>query len=72
MVTFGSCNDCHTPWKFNPEKRAPEPDMTRMLSGHPVPDSLQAGIAKGNDGLAAQMKQVREAREVKAASLASR
>lgn len=36
LVTFGSCNDCHTPWKFNPQTHAPEPDMSRMLSGHPV------------------------------------
>lgn len=27
------CNDCHTPWKMGPQ--GPEPDMTRMLSGHP-------------------------------------
>ena len=29
----GGCNDCHTPWKMGPN--GPEPDMTRMLSGHP-------------------------------------
>jgi mono/diheme cytochrome c family protein len=33
LVTFGGCNDCHTPWKLGP--KGPEPDMTRMLSGHP-------------------------------------
>ena len=27
------CNDCHTPFHMTP--RGPEPDMTRMLSGHP-------------------------------------
>jgi hypothetical protein len=27
------CNDCHTPYKMG--KNGPEPDMTRMLSGHP-------------------------------------
>ena len=27
------CNDCHTPFQMAP--RGPEPDMTRMLSGHP-------------------------------------
>ena len=32
VTTFG-CNDCHTPWKLGPN--GPEPDMTRMLSGHP-------------------------------------
>jgi mono/diheme cytochrome c family protein len=33
LVTLASCNDCHTPWKLGP--KGPEPDMTRMLSGHP-------------------------------------
>ena len=33
LVTVGGCNDCHTPWKNGPN--GPEPDMTRMLSGHP-------------------------------------
>ena len=33
LVTVGSCNDCHTPFKMGPN--GPEPDMTRMLSGHP-------------------------------------
>ncbi|HKV98345.1 MAG TPA: c-type cytochrome [Vicinamibacterales bacterium] len=33
IVTAGGCNDCHTPWKMGPN--GPEPDMTRMLSGHP-------------------------------------
>ncbi len=35
LVAFGSCNDCHTPWKFDPAIGAPVPDMSRMLSGHP-------------------------------------
>ena len=35
LVTLGSCNDCHTPWKFNPQTHAPEPDMSLMLAGHP-------------------------------------
>ena len=41
LVTFGGCNDCHTPWVFNKEFNMPVPDMTRMLSGHPAgtPDS---------------------------------
>jgi hypothetical protein len=34
LVTIMGCNDCHTPWKMGPQG-APEPDMTRMLSGHP-------------------------------------
>jgi len=33
LVTIGGCNDCHTPWKMGP--KGPEPDMSRMLSGHP-------------------------------------
>jgi mono/diheme cytochrome c family protein len=33
MVTVGGCNDCHTPLKTGPN--GPEPDMSRMLSGHP-------------------------------------
>ncbi len=33
LVKIMGCNDCHTPWKLGPN--GPEPDMTRMLSGHP-------------------------------------
>ena len=33
LVTIAGCNDCHTPLKDGPA--GPEPDMTRMLSGHP-------------------------------------
>jgi hypothetical protein len=33
LVEIGGCNDCHTPWKMGPN--GPEPDMSRMLSGHP-------------------------------------
>jgi len=33
LVTFGGCNDCHTPLKLTP--KGPVPDMERMLSGHP-------------------------------------
>ena len=33
LVATTGCNDCHTPWKMGP--KGPEPDMTRMLSGHP-------------------------------------
>ena len=33
LVDIMSCNDCHTPMKMGPN--GPEPDMTRMLSGHP-------------------------------------
>ena len=46
-MTIASCNDCHTPFKLGP--KGPEPDMTRMLSGHPEglvmppPPKLPAG-----------------------------
>ena len=33
LVTTSGCNDCHTPWIMGP--KGPEPDMSRMLSGHP-------------------------------------
>ncbi len=33
LVTVMVCNDCHTPMKMGP--KGPEPDMSRMLSGHP-------------------------------------
>jgi hypothetical protein len=34
LVLIGGCNDCHTPWKMG--ENGPEPDMSRMLSGHPA------------------------------------
>jgi hypothetical protein len=34
LVTIGGCNDCHTPLKMG--AKGPEPDMSRMLSGHPA------------------------------------
>ena len=33
LVRIGGCHDCHTPLKMGP--KGPEPDMTRMLAGHP-------------------------------------
>jgi hypothetical protein len=33
LVTIGACHDCHTPFKMG--ANGPEPDMARMLSGHP-------------------------------------
>jgi len=33
IVQSGGCNDCHTPLRMG--QNGPEPDMTRMLSGHP-------------------------------------
>ena len=40
LVTVAGCNDCHTPWKMGPD--GPEPDMSRMLSGHPEQMELPA------------------------------
>lgn len=33
LVSAAGCNDCHTPMKMG--ANGPEPDMSRMLSGHP-------------------------------------
>ena len=33
LVRTSACHDCHTPLKMGPN--GPEPDMSRMLSGHP-------------------------------------
>lgn len=33
LTTIGGCHDCHTPWHVT--ANGPEPDMSRMLSGHP-------------------------------------
>src|SRR5687768_3671670 len=33
LATIMLCNDCHTPWKMG--EKGPEPDMSRLLSGHP-------------------------------------
>ena len=38
LVTVAGCNDCHTPWVMGP--KGPEPDMNRMLSGHPESAAL--------------------------------
>jgi cytochrome c len=34
LVTIMACGDCHTPYKMTPT--GPEPDATRLLSGHPA------------------------------------
>jgi mono/diheme cytochrome c family protein len=33
LVTTSGCHDCHTPLRMG--ENGPEPDMSRMLSGHP-------------------------------------
>lgn len=38
LTTFGGCNDCHTPLKMGPE--GPDPDFSRLLSGHPEETKL--------------------------------
>ena len=40
LVTTTGCGDCHTPWKMGPQ--GPEPDMSRMLSGHPAAEKIVA------------------------------
>jgi mono/diheme cytochrome c family protein len=40
LVVGGGCHDCHTPKKLGPA--GPEPDMSRMLSGHPESDTIAA------------------------------
>jgi hypothetical protein len=51
LVAFGACNDCHTPWTYDPEIGAKVPDMRRMLSGHPEGAPDPAG-ALGKDDIA--------------------
>src|SRR5262245_51109821 len=38
LVIGGGCNDCHTPKKMGP--MGPEPDMSRMLMGHPEAEKV--------------------------------
>ena len=38
LVTIGGCHDCHTPKKMGP--KGPEPDMARMLMGHPEAEKV--------------------------------
>lgn len=47
LVTAGSCNDCHTPWKLT--EAGPAPDMSRMLSGHPEHGPDPEGTYAGHD-----------------------
>lgn len=41
IVSAGMCHDCHTPAKMGPN--GPEPDMSRMLSGHPETIKVDKG-----------------------------
>jgi mono/diheme cytochrome c family protein len=47
LVTVGGCNDCHTPLKMGP--KGPEPDMDRMLSGHPESFPIESGATPASD-----------------------
>jgi mono/diheme cytochrome c family protein len=40
LVETHVCHDCHTPLKMGP--KGPEPDMARMLSGHPAEMKMPA------------------------------
>ena len=44
LVTIMVCNDCHTPWHMT--DKGPEPDMSRMLSGHPQDFAVDAAAEK--------------------------
>jgi cytochrome c553 len=44
LVTIASCNDCHTPKKMGPNGL--EPDMDRMLSGHPEGTIVKTAYAQ--------------------------
>lgn len=43
LVTIAGCHDCHTPMKMG--DKGPEPDMSRMLSGHPEQMEVPAAPA---------------------------
>jgi len=40
LATFGGCHDCHTPKVMTP--KGPQPDASRLLSGHPSDALLPA------------------------------
>lgn len=46
LVMTSACHDCHTPWKMG--ANGPEPDMGRMLSGHPQDVALPPAPPLGN------------------------
>jgi mono/diheme cytochrome c family protein len=51
LVTFGGCNDCHTPLKLT--DKGPVPDLARMLSGHPQDTKLPSPELKPGPWFAA-------------------
>ena len=48
LVTVGGCNDCHTPWIMQ-ANRKPGPDMTRQLSGHPQDIKITSPLQLNHD-----------------------
>lgn len=48
IVNAFGCGDCHTPWQMG--ENGPEPDNTRMLSGHPSGLALPPAPALAPDG----------------------
>ena len=40
LAMFGGCHDCHTPKVMTP--KGPQPDTSRLLSGHPADAPLPA------------------------------
>ena len=42
LTTIGGCNDCHSPKVMTPH--GPEPDTTRLFSGHPQAEKLERVI----------------------------
>ena len=42
LVIGGGCHDCHTPKKLGPN--GPEPDLDRMLMGHPQDEAMTAPL----------------------------
>jgi len=49
IVNSFACGDCHTPWKMG--ENGPEPDNTRMLSGHPSSLAVPPAPALPEGGL---------------------
>jgi mono/diheme cytochrome c family protein len=47
LVTIGACHDCHTPLKMG--ANGMEPDMDRMLSGHPESAGVPPVPAKATE-----------------------
>lgn len=48
LTTIGGCNDCHSPKVMGPF--GPEPDSTRLFSGHPQEEKLE-NVIKTKDWL---------------------